>query len=128
MRNSAPKPTSAELAILNVLWQRGPSTVRQIWEVLGADRTVGYTSILKLLQIMTEKGLVTRDERARSHVYRPRPTQAATQKLLLDELLEKAFGGSAAGLVLRVLSDRKTTPAEMKEIEGLLRKMGGRRK
>jgi predicted transcriptional regulator len=111
-----------------VLWQRGPSTVRQIWEVLGAERTVGYTSILKLLQIMTEKGLVTRDQRARSHVYRPRFTQAATQKRLLDELLEKAFGGSAAGLVLRVLSDRKATPAEMKEIEMLLRKMGSRRK
>jgi predicted transcriptional regulator len=129
MRKSPTKPTSAELAILNVLWERGrPSTVRQIWDVLGDERSVGYSTILKLLQIMTEKGLVDRDESERSHTYSARFTQTATQKLLLDELMEKAFGGSASRLVMRVLSDRRTNASEMREIEILLKKMRGQRK
>lgn len=127
MPKRPPKPTVAELAILNVLWQRGSSTVREIWDVLGEERSVGYSTILKLLQIMTEKGLVERDERERSHVYTARYTQTATQRLLLDELMEKAFSGSAAKLVMRALSDRKPTAAEIKEIEVLLRRMRGHR-
>ena len=112
------KPTDAELAILRVLWARGPSTVRQVAEALG--RETGYTTALKLLQIMTEKGLVVRDEADRTHVYQAAYTQHQTQRQLVTDLLDRAFDGSAAQLVLRALSTNKASPEELDEIRKLL--------
>jgi predicted transcriptional regulator len=117
------KPTDAELAILRVLWMRGPSTVRQIAEVMG--RESGYTTFLKLLQIMTEKRLVVRDESARTHVYEAAYTQDQTQRQLVTDLLERAFDGSAAQLVLQALAAAKSSPEELAEIRKLLRGAGG---
>jgi predicted transcriptional regulator len=118
------KPTDAELGILRVLWTRGPSTVRQIAEVLG--RETGYTTVLKLLQIMTEKRLVVRDESARTHIYEPAYTEDQTQRQLVTDLLDRAFDGSAAKLVLHALAANKTSPEELAEIKKLLdTKSGG---
>src|SRR5512146_188534 len=107
-----PKPTDAELAILRVLWEQGPSTVRQIQQVLDRARPTGYTTVLKLLQIMTEKGLVRRDESERSHVYRARYSEGQTQQQLLGDLLDRAFAGSTSKLVLQALSSRKASAEE----------------
>ncbi len=122
---SFPRPTDAELAILKVLWQRGPSTVRQVYEALNADRPTGYTTALKLLQIMTDKGLVRRDESQRTHVYAARPSEEQTQRQLLDDLLRRAFDGSAQKLVLQALAGRQTSPAELAEIRRLLDQLDG---
>ena len=122
MKRSRRKPTDAELAILTVLWSRGPSTVREIAEDMG--REAGYTTILKLLQIMTEKGLVVRDETARTHVYEAASTQDQTQRQLVTDLLERAFDGSAAKLVLQALAATKSSPEELAEIKKLLRGAG----
>ncbi len=115
-----PKPTDAELGILRVLWEHGPSTVRQIQQVMDRARPTGYTTVLKLLQIMTEKGLVQRDERERSHVYRPRLSQDQTQRQLLGDLVDRAFAGSTAQLVMQALSSRKTSAEELAAIRKLL--------
>ncbi len=121
-----PRPTDAELAILRVLWALGPSTVRQVHEALNETRPTGYTTALKLLQIMTEKGLVGRDETDRTHVYAPRLTEAETQRQLVDDLLGRAFGGSAWKLVMQALSGAKATPEELAQIRRLLdEKQGG---
>ena len=112
------KPTDAELAILRVLWGRGASTVREVAEALGRD--VGYTTVLKLLQIMTDKRLVKRDESARTHVYQAAYTEDQTQRQLVSDLLERAFGGSASKLVLQALAASKATPQELAEIRKLL--------
>jgi predicted transcriptional regulator len=117
------KPTDAELGILRVLWRRGPSTVRQVAEALG--RQAGYTTVLKLLQIMTEKRLVVRDEAARTHVYQAAYTEDQTQRQLVSDLLDRAFGGSAAKLVLQALAANKTSPEELAEIRKLLDKQRG---
>ena len=122
------RPTDAELAILRVLWGRGPSTVRQVHEVLSRDRETGYTTVLKLMQIMTEKGLVERDESERTHVYQARLTQEQTQQQLVDNLLEKAFGGSAAQLVMRALAAKEASADELAQIRQLLDELeGGKR-
>ena len=123
MTRSRRKPTDAELAILRVLWTRGPSTVR---EVAGAlDRATGYTTILKLLQIMTEKKLVKRDTRARTHVYAAAVSEATTRKDLLSDLVDRAFGGSSLALVLQALSTTRATPAELEQIRRLLDERDG---
>jgi predicted transcriptional regulator len=120
------KPTDAELSILRVLWSQGPSTVRQVAEALG--RATGYTTALKLLQIMTEKGLVRRDESARTHVYEAAFTEDQTQRRLVSDLLNRAFGGSAAKLVLQALASNRTSPEELAEIKRFLdKKRGGSR-
>jgi predicted transcriptional regulator len=120
------RPTDGELDILRVLWTNGPSTVRQVVDTLG--RETGYTTVLKLLQIMTEKGLVQRDERERTHVYQATFTEDQTQRRLVSDLLDRAFGGSAAKLVLQALSTRRTSPAELAEIRRFLdKKRGGSR-
>jgi predicted transcriptional regulator len=119
------KPTDAELAILRVLWTRGPSTVRQVASAM--DREAGYTTVLKLLQIMAEKGLVTRDESARTHIYAPAYTEDQTQRQLVMDLVERAFEGSAAKLVLQALASKKATPEELDEIRKLLNTRGGSR-
>ena len=117
----APRPTDAELAILRVLWERGPSTVRQVHEVLIARvGPTAYTTALKLLQIMTEKGLVRRDDTERSHVYTPRLTEEQTQRQLVRDLLDRAFGGSASKLVMQALNARRATPEELGEIRRLI--------
>ena len=115
-----PRPTDAELALLRVLWERGPSTVRQVHEVIAAERPTGYTTVLKVLQIMTEKGLVERDERARTHVYRATLSATETQRQLVGDLLDRAFGGSAAALVMQALAARRATSEELAEIRRLL--------
>ena len=117
---STPRPTDAELAILRVLWERGPSTVRQVHDVLVAERPTAYTTALKLLQIMTEKGLVRRDETDRTHVYTPRLTEEQTQRQLIRDLLDRAFGGSASKLVMQALNARRATPEELGEIRKLI--------
>jgi len=120
VKRKGPRPTDAELAILNVLWTRGASTVREVHEALAKSKTIGYTTILKLLQIMTEKGLVRRDERQRAHVYVARFAQEQTQRELVGDLLERAFGGSAAKLVMHALASKRTSDEELAQIRQLL--------
>jgi BlaI family penicillinase repressor len=120
MSRNLPRPTDAELEILRVLWTDGPSTVRQVYEKLVGTRETGYTTTLKLMQIMAEKGLVTRDESARTHVYEARVSQEHTQRQLVNDLMDRAFGGSAAELVLRALSTRRTSAEELREIRKLI--------
>ena len=115
-----PRPTDAELNILRALWRLGPSTVRQAQEALNRDRETGYTTVLKLMQIMTEKGLVERDESERTHVYQARLTQEQTQKQLVGDLLEKAFGGSASQLVMQALAAKPAKSDELAQIRQLL--------
>jgi predicted transcriptional regulator len=119
-KNELPKPTEAELAILRVLWQRGPSTVREVTEHLQDERGTGYTTALKLMQIMTEKGLVARDESSRTHIYEAVATAETTQRQLVSDLLERAFGGSAQQLVMQALSSKRASKAELAEIRSLL--------
>jgi predicted transcriptional regulator len=109
---SLPRPTDTELEILRALWQRGPSTVREVQETLGEARPTGYTTVLKMLQIMTEKGLVRRDESQRAHVYEARLAQEQTQQQMVGDLLERVFGGSATSLVMQALATKKKTSAE----------------
>ena len=117
---SVPRPTDAELAILRVLWERGPSTVRQVHEVLSRERPTAYTTALKLLQIMTDKGLVRRDETDRSHVYHARLSQDQTQRQLVRDLLDRAFGGSSSKLVMQALATKRASAEELGEIRRLL--------
>ena len=114
------RPTNGELEILRVLWDRGPSTVREVFRDVARDRDTGYTTILKLMQIMTDKGLVRRDESVRPQVYHPSRSQRHTQRQLLGDLLDRAFSGSPGNLVLQALSAKKTTPEERRQIRELL--------
>ena len=124
MKGLRRKPTDSELAILRVLWTRGPSTVREVAEVMG--REAGYTTILKLMQIMTEKRLVRRDEAARTHVYEAAYSEDQTQRHLVADLLDRVFDGSAAKLVIQALSAGKaSSPEELAEIRKLLDKNNG---
>jgi predicted transcriptional regulator len=125
---AATRPTDAELAILRVLWDRGPSTVRQVFEVLSEERELGYTTALKMLQIMDEKGLVQRDVTDRIHVFSATQTKGETQRNLLDDLLDKAFGGSSLNLVMQALATRKASRKELAEIRKMLDEAEGRKK
>ncbi len=126
MTPSPRKPTNAEVAILRVLWTRGPSTVRDVAKVMGREHA--YTTILKLMQNMTDKQLVRRDESARTHVYEAACTEDETQRQLVIDLLERVFDGSASKLVMQALAAAKTSPAELAEIRKLVeRQRGGRR-
>jgi predicted transcriptional regulator len=126
MKGLRRKPTDAELAILRVIWSRGPSTVRQVAEQMGRD--TGYTTVLKLLQIMTEKRLVTRDESSRTHVYAAAYTQEQTERQIVSDLVERVFEGSAAKLVMQALAATKASPEELDEIRKLIAiKTGGSR-
>lgn len=122
MTSPPPRPTDAELAILRVLWERGESTVREVQEALDPRRTAGYTTVLKQLQIMTEKGLVQRDETERAHVYRASLAREATETQLVGDLLDRAFGGSASRLVLRALASTPASAEEIAQIRKLLEK------
>lgn len=117
------RPTDAEIAILRVLWARGPSTVREVAEAMG--REGAYTTILKLLQIMTDKRLVRRDESSRTHIYEAASTEEQTQRQLVTDLLDRVFDGSAAKLVLQALAARKASPEDLAEIRKLLDKHRG---
>jgi predicted transcriptional regulator len=126
MTESTPRrPTDAELAILAVLWEQGPSTVRQVYDLLRPQQPIGYTTVLKLMQIMTEKGLVVRDVRQRAHIYRSRLTEQKTQRQLLADLLDRAFGGSAQKLVMQALTAKKASADELAEIRQLLDRLEG---
>lgn len=124
-KNQPPRPTDGELAILRVLWERGPSTVRAVWEELSRTRDVGYTTALKLLQIMAEKGLVERDESGHSHVYCAKKSEEHTQRLLVRDLLDRAFGGSAQKLILRALDAKKVPAEELAKIRSILNELEG---
>jgi predicted transcriptional regulator len=119
-KKNLPRPTEAELAILRVLWDRGPCTVRDVQEALERERRTGYTTALKLLQIMTEKGLVRRDDRQRTHVFEAVLPAEATQRQLVRDLVDRAFGGSAQQLVMQALSAKKASKADLAEIRRLL--------
>ena len=119
-KTELPRPTEAELAILRVLWDRGPSTVREVTEALQVERGTGYTTALKLLQIMTDKGLVQRDDSLRAHAYEAVASAETTQRQLVSDLLERAFGGSARQLVLQALSAKRASRDELAEIRRML--------
>jgi predicted transcriptional regulator len=126
MTQPSRKPTDAELAILRILWSRGPSTVRDVATAMGREEA--YTTVLKLLQIMADKQLVRRDESARTHVYEAAHSEMEMQQHLVADLLDRAFDGSAATLVMRALSARKTSAKDLEEIRRLLKtKQGGSR-
>ena len=122
MRN---RPTAGELAILHVLWTRGPSTVRDVHEQLSAERPTGYTTVLKLLQIMAEKKLVRRDETRRAHVYRDGIPREQTQAQIVGDLVDRVFGGSASRLVMQALSSKRASATELAEIRRVLDDMEG---
>lgn len=115
------KPTEAELNILNVLWAREPATVREVYEVLSQDKSMGYTTVLKTMQIMDEKGLVERDRDGKAHVYRARLKQKEAQRNFVANLLDKVFGGSAKQLVLQALESQPASVKEMREIREILK-------
>jgi BlaI family penicillinase repressor len=121
MKRETPKPpTASELEILRVLWERGPSTVKDVHEAVSTSKPVGYTTVLKLLQIMTVKGSVTRNEHDRAHVYEAYQPAERTKRQLASEMLQKVFGGSATELVMHALSGRKASHEEIEEIRRLL--------
>jgi BlaI family penicillinase repressor len=121
-----PKPTAAELEILQVLWEHGPSTVRDVCEILSRSKQTGYTTVLKLLQIMTAKGVVIRDEKERAHVYSAILPAESTKRQLVSDLVQRAFAGSASQLMMHALSGKKTSPEEIREIRRMLDAFEGR--
>lgn len=125
-RVSVPPPTDAELDVLRVLWDHGPSTVREVHKVVSVAKAVGYTTVLKQMQVMLRKGLLKRLERFRTHIYEASQPQAQVQKSLAQSLLKQAFGGSAARLVQSALGGRKVSAAELSEIREVLEKFGGK--
>jgi predicted transcriptional regulator len=123
-----PKPTKLELTILRAMWQRGPGTVREIQETLNATRPTGYNTVLKILQIMTEKGLVSRDESVRPQVYKARYSEEKTQQHLLRDLIQRAFNGSVKSLVMQALATKKAAGKDLETIEKLLDTFEGDKK
>ncbi len=119
------KPTESELEILKVLWSKGPSTVRDVNNVLNAVREVGYTTTLKIMQIMTQKGTVKRDESTRTHVYSAAIKEADVKDAMIDRLMDTAFSGSASQLVMQALGRGKTSPQELEKIKEMIKKMEG---
>jgi predicted transcriptional regulator len=128
MKRNPVRPTRFELSILRVLWDQGPLSVRDIQGALSKSKPAGYTTVLKMVQIMTEKGLVDRDETVRPQLYRASLSQDQTQRGLLDDLIERAYGGSVRSLVLHALSTRKTSQQDLQAIEELLNRAEERRK
>ena len=119
-KQSLPKPTEGELELLRVLWEKGPATVRELHDEVNLQRAVGYTSVLKILQIMTEKGLVEREESAKAHIYRAATSQEETQNQLLRDLSERLFSGSAAQLAMHALAMQPASAEELDEIRTLI--------
>jgi predicted transcriptional regulator len=125
MPTKPPRPTEAELGILRALWQMGPCSVRDLHGALNKTKPTGYTTVLKMIQIMTEKGLVERDETVRPQIYRPACSQEHTQRQLLRDLLNRAFGGSVRTLVMQALATKKSSPEQLEAIEKLLDRFEG---
>ena len=125
-RMNDPKPTNAELAILGVLWERGPSSVRETQDALAKGSEVGYTTILKTMQVMREKGMLAREDRGRAHVYRPVEGEATAKRDLLGELMDRAFGGSAQNLVMHALAAKPASAEEIAAIRRMLDDMEAR--
>jgi BlaI family penicillinase repressor len=115
-----PRPTEGELELLRILWDRGPSTVRDLYQQINTTRALGYTSVLKLLQIMTEKGLVDREESARAHVYHPAATQNETQDQLVRDISQRLFAGSAAQLAMHALALEPVNDQELEALRNLI--------
>jgi predicted transcriptional regulator len=124
-RKQSPQPTDVELAILRVLWQRGPSTVREVYLVLQGSRDTGYSTTLKMMQVMLEKGLLQRDDSQRPQVYTPSQPEEQTQRQMVNDLLQKVFGGSARKLVMRAVESERVSAQELAEIRKLLKQMEG---
>ena len=122
-KRQIPKPTDSELEILQILWQNGPSTVKAVNEILNEKKEVGYTTTLKIMQIMNEKNIVVRDENERSHIYKPAIKENEMQRVLLDRLLETAFSGSAANLVMQALGNSQPSKDELQKIRDLINQM-----
>ena len=122
-QNTAIKPTDSEIEILKIIWENGPSSVRHVNDELNHKKKVGYTTTLKLMQIMIEKGLLEREEQGRIHIYRAAIREEDTKKLLIDRFVETAFGGSAMQLVMEALGKHQTTPEELKELKELISKI-----
>lgn len=119
------RPTATELEILRVLWERGPSTVREVYEVVARTKAIGYTTVLKLLQIMAVKGTVSRNEEARAHVYAARQPAENTKRQLVGDLLQRAFSGSASQMMMHALAGKKASPEEIEEIRRMLNEYEG---
>jgi BlaI family transcriptional regulator, penicillinase repressor len=119
-RTARPLPTPSELEILQVIWLRGPSTVREVYRTLAQSRTTGYSTVLKFMQIMTDKGMLVRDESVRPQMYRPAQPQRHVQKGIVQDLVARAFGGSSFTLVMQALSDSKANDEERRQIRALL--------
>src|SRR5262245_65629320 len=120
-------PTASELEILQVIWERGPSTVREVYRTLAADRDVGYSTVLKFMQIMTDKGTLVRDESVRPQVYRTARPRSHTQQGILRDLVTRAFGGSSVSLIMQLLSDRRATRDDRRQIRAILDELDGRK-
>lgn len=127
-KNKAQQPTDSELEILQLLWQNGDSTVRQINELLNKEREVGYTTTLKLMQIMLEKKLVIRDANQRTHIYSANVSEGATQKKLLEKFVDATFRGSSLKLVMQALGNHETTQEELEEIKDLIKQIENKKK
>lgn len=125
MEDAIKKPTESELEVLQVLWEFGPSTVRFINDRLNLNKKVGYTTTLKIMQIMTEKGILSRNTESRTHVYSSQISQDEAQQQMLDKLLKSVFGGSAKNLVIQALGNHKSTKTELEEIKKLIRDLEG---
>jgi BlaI family transcriptional regulator, penicillinase repressor len=126
-RQPSSMPTDAELTILRVLWDCGPRTVRQIHNAIKTQRGIGYTTTLRTVQVMTDKGLLLKDESERPQLYRPAQAEEQTQLQLVDNLVQKAFGGSAMNLVLRAASARRVSPEELAQVKKMIQKAKGER-
>lgn len=124
-RKRSPQPTEVEMAILRTLWQRGPSSVRQVHDALRGSRETGYSTTLKMMQVMFDKGLLTRDDSRRPQLYAPAVPEEQTQRQVLDDVIQKVFGGSARKLVLRAVQSEQVSRQELAEIRKLLRKIDG---
>jgi predicted transcriptional regulator len=120
-----PRPTTSELEILQVLWEHGPLSVRAVRNILNQTRDVGYTSVLKIMQIMADKGLVDRDTTVRPQLYKPCGSKERTQRQMLADLMERAYGGSIKALVLHAIGDRRPSPKDIKTLERILDKFEG---
>ncbi len=123
MKKTTRRPTDAEFTILQVLWDRGPASVREVYRILSTGKPVGYTTVLKLMQIMTDKGLLERNENCRPQIYRPCFSRDHTERQLIKDLVERAFGGSAKRLVMQALGEKKASPGELAQIEKILNKL-----
>ena len=121
-------PTSSELEILQIIWQRGPSTVREVYRTLAREREIGYSTVLKFMQIMTEKGSLVRDGSVRPQLYRPAQPRQKTQRGIVRDVINRAFAGSSASLIVQALADRRSTADERRQIRELLDRLDAREK